>query len=368
MSHYLYRVVSASLKNIIQFILRFRIIHVCVWLYAFLSDLHLLQTNRPDAAHAVVNYIDAVNNIVWQMVAAYLVILVWFPRYFIKEKAGQFILYSLLTVMITAFLNVLTQIGYLLLFIKPGFHIIPSIVFITMFAKIFDIFFYSALFFIVVLVWHYFQKDQRNKKVERDHLLNELEFLKAQMNPHFVFNAINSIYVLMKIDTRSAEDVLLRFSSLLRYQLYECGQGEAWLSKEIAFIKDYTELEKIRLGDRYRVEINIGAPKEYYRIAPFVLFPFVENAFKHISHREDQLNTVTLNIRFQGNNILFDLWNTVEQAPAGEKKEGGIGLRNVQRRLELLYPDKHILKTGIIDNVYHVHLEIELHENQMHHY
>ncbi len=367
-SVYLYSVVDSTLKKLFHLALRYRILHLCYWVYGFFSDLHLLKTNRPDEAHTIVNYIDAVNNVVWQMASVYFVILLLFPRFYIREKYGKFTGLALLTVVTGALLNILFQIGYVQLIMPTHSSISFALIMITYIAKVFDIFINTLLFFIVILGWHYFEKDQRNKKVERDHLLNELEFLKAQMNPHFVFNAINSIYVLMKIDTRASEDVLLRFSSLLRYQLYECGQGEAWLTKEIQFIRDYVELEKIRLGERYEVRMDIGDPKEYYRIAPFVLFPFVENAFKHISHHEHQINSVSINIRFNGNKIVFQMNNTIEENEKTGSTAGGIGLRNVRRRLELLYPGKHILTTGISNNTYHVHLEIELNENQMYHH
>lgn len=302
------------------------------------------------------------------MVSVYAVIIFLFPRFYLQEQYTKFAGLTLLMIFIAAFLNVIFQLGYIQLVMHQGFIVKPMVVMITLLAKVVDIFSYTLLFFIVIMGWYYFQKDQRHKKVERDHLLNELEFLKAQMNPHFVFNAINSIYVLMKIDTKASEDVLLRFSSLLRYQLYECGQGEAWLAKEIQFIKDYAELEKIRLGERYEVVMDIGDPKEYYRIAPFVLFPFVENAFKHLSHHEHQPNKVKLTISFHGNKINFHIQNTIEADRKTNTPAGGIGLRNVHRRLELLYSGRYLLETDIKENEYHVHLEIALNENQMYHH
>ena len=364
---YLYSVVGITLKKLLQIILKYRLLHFGVWIYVFLTDLHLKQSTRPDEAHQLINWVDAINNLLWSMVSAYVVILYLFPRYYIKEQFGKFTGLALLTVFLSALLNILMQVLYVRLMMK-GAHVNMVVIMVTSLAKIFDNLIYTLLFFMVVLIWHYFQKDQKNKKIERDHLLNELEFLKAQMNPHFVFNAINSIYVLMKLDMKASEDVLLRFSSLLRYQLYECGQGEAWLSKEIQFIKDYVELEKIRLGDKYAVRMDIGEPREYYRIAPFVLFPFVENAFKHLSHYESEPNTVLLNIQFNSNSILFHLQNSFEAVSSEQKKEGGIGLRNVKRRLELLYPGKYHLEHGERGKEFYVHLELELNEDQMYHH
>ncbi|MEM6343835.1 MAG: histidine kinase [Bacteroidota bacterium] len=196
------------------------------------------------------------------------------------------------------------------------------------------------------------QSAQHNRLLEREKLLTELQLLKAQLNPHFLFNAINSIYFLIRKDPTLAEESLAQFSEILRYQLYECNEPFILVSKEVEYLDSYLQLAKLRKGDRVQIHTEIDPRIKDEVIAPFLLLPLVENAIKHVSHHSQQENLILLKLEKSAEGLKFELENTYaenERSAPAENKSGGIGLPNVQRRLDLLYPDTHrfeIMKKG----------------------
>lgn len=184
---------------------------------------------------------------------------------------------------------------------------------------------------------------QRNRMLETEKLLTELQLLKAQLNPHFLFNAINSIYFLIRKDPTLAEESLAQFSEILRYQLYECNEAFIPVSKEIEYLNSYLQLAKLRKGDKVHIEVEIDPEIGDEAIAPFLLLPLVENAIKHVSHHSEQANLILLKLDKTTEGLRFVIENTYSETEPATKElqSGGIGLPNVQRRLELLYPSTH---------------------------
>jgi two-component system LytT family sensor kinase len=207
------------------------------------------------------------------------------------------------------------------------------------------------------------KNDRRNKLLEKEKTENELRFLKSQINPHFLFNAINSIYVLIKKDTELAGVTLVKFADMLRYQLYECNTDEIPIGKEIAYLDNYIGLEKLRKGQAVDIRYEVGTGRSDFYIAPFLIIPFVENAFKYVSSYPDKRNFVTIRLNYQAD--IFELYveNSVDEPGAdrpGEKNAGGIGLENVRRRLELIYNGRHSLDIRKIKGLYSVLLTIRM--------
>src|SRR4030095_5890391 len=223
----------------------------------------------------------------------------------------------------------------------------------------------TVIFVGIALVYHLYIRDQKNKLRERERLPLELNFLKAQINPHFLFNALNSIYVLMKEDIRLSEEVLLKFSALLRYQLYDCSNNETTVQKEIEFLKNYISLENVRHGENTKVNLIVPEKTNYSKVAPFILIPFVENAFKHISHYKNKENRININISSEQGRLDFNISNTFEKGlePAALHDHHGIGLQNVKSRLELLCSRKHTLKINREDDHFKVGLTLITNEH-----
>lgn len=191
----------------------------------------------------------------------------------------------------------------------------------------------------------------------------ELKYLKSQINPHFLFNTINSIFVLIHKNQDLASETLATFSEMLRYQLYECNDAEIDLSKEIDFLENFVELEKLRLENtniHFEVQ-NLAVAGQ--KIAPFILIPFIENAFKHVSKGNNQDHWIRIDLKIDTTQLVLEIENSVGMEHGFLEKntqQKGIGLVNVQRRLDLLYPNRHQLVIETKNNSHKIKLVLEL--------
>jgi two-component system, LytTR family, sensor kinase len=185
----------------------------------------------------------------------------------------------------------------------------------------------------------------------------ELEYLRAQMNPHSLFNSLNAIYFLIDKENKTARDTLMQFSGLLRYQLYDANTPRINIEKEMDYLRGYIDIQRLRRDNHYDITFEADASLKEMQIAPMLLIPFVENVFKHLSAHNDQPNVARIHIRRENKGILLETYNTREVKPKGQ---GGIGLQNVKRRLSLLYPGQHRLQIHDTPADYSVTLHITL--------
>lgn len=197
------------------------------------------------------------------------------------------------------------------------------------------------------------------RRIEFEKINTELEYLKAQMNPHFLFNSLNTVYFQIDKQNSVARETLTKFSDMLRYQLYECNGHEISVEKEISYLKNYVELQRLRRDENYSIEFSSSEEMKDFTLPPLLLVPFVENAFKHISTFVDRKNVIKIDVSKTGNFFRFSVRNTKDniQHPS---KNGGIGLKNVKRRLELLYRDKYLLDIQDTPEYFLVNLELHV--------
>lgn len=195
--------------------------------------------------------------------------------------------------------------------------------------------------------------------LERDNLKMELEILKSQISPHFLFNTLNSIYRLAEKGEPSTPDTIMKLSNMLRYMLYQTNDDKIFIAKEIQFLNDYLDLIQIRFGNNINLNFNIAKIKEPYRIVPLMLLPFIENAIKHGPERSRTDAWVDVSLTIDAGVLKFVVANGVNKNST-EPPKGGIGLKNVKRRLELRYKDRYKLDISDNLNSYSVVLEIEL--------
>lgn len=209
---------------------------------------------------------------------------------------------------------------------------------------------------------NWLQTQRKQQLLEKEKLETELNFLKHQFNPHFLFNTINSIFFLIHKNPDMASASLAKFSELLRYQLYECNDRQILLSKEISYMENSIELEKLRQNDNVKVELYIDQEdSSQWGIAPFILMTFVENAFKHVSTHIDKPNWIRIHLQQAQEHLTFSISNSRSDAASGDiVRYGGIGLRNVQRRLDLLYPGQHNLEIQQDNERFDVRLQLKL--------
>ena len=188
----------------------------------------------------------------------------------------------------------------------------------------------------------WYQKKISLERAEKEQKISELNFLKSQMNPHFLFNTLNNLYALSIKKSPKISDGLLQLSDLLSYTLYEGSADKVSLEKEVAHLNDYIELEKLRFGDRLQLDLEISGNLGEVMIPPLVLIPLVENAFKHCSLNERGNVSIKVKIGADRSHFKVQTVNPVMVNGATKFGEhGGIGVKNLAKRLELLYPDKH---------------------------
>lgn len=211
----------------------------------------------------------------------------------------------------------------------------------------------------IVKEWLTQQRTQRD--LEKRNLQSELSFLKSQINPHFLFNTLNSLYALTLKKSDQAPEIVLRLSEMMRYMLYECNNKVVPLDREIQYIQNYLALERIRYGTNARIEFQyIGEEAKNYQVAPLLFIPFLENAFKHGLGHQLSGGFVEILLSVEDDNIDFFIQNSKSEKKTALYYKGGIGLKNIKRRLELIYPNDYDLSMNDMDESYSVNLQINI--------
>ncbi len=201
------------------------------------------------------------------------------------------------------------------------------------------------------------EREEQVKNIQINQLQTELKYLRSQINPHFLFNGLNTIYGSININNTEARDMMVQFSDLLRYNLYEADVDMIELEKEIKYMKNYVALQKARSNENMQVTIKVNYQNGSVKIAPLIFMAFVENAFKYVSRDDSVVNSVIIGLTEADGRVDFTCDNTYDEA---EAVPGGIGLNNAARRLELLYKDHYLLDIKKELNIYHVHLTLTL--------
>ncbi len=201
--------------------------------------------------------------------------------------------------------------------------------------------------------WFYNEKIQRSLESERKDM--ELQFLKSQLNPHFLFNSLNNIYSLAYQKSDKTADAILKLSEIMRYMIYESNDSWVSLDKEVEYVQSYIELQKLRFKDGAAVDVTIHGEIDGQQVVPLILISFVENAFKH-GVANDHENPIKINIIANQKILHFSVSN--KKSTSNKDGIGGVGLNNVERRLQLLYPDRY--KLNIINTPTHYTTELML--------
>lgn len=285
--------------------------------------------------------------------------LVLIPVYFEKKKYSLYIFLMLLWLVVS---SKLLELLYNLLFgLFPQLYTndLGEIVQI----EFFQVFIINAIFIIGFTLSKfandYFSSEERLRKIENKQIESELNFLKAQINPHFLFNTLNSIYALSLKKSDEAPEMVLRLSDLLRYMLYECEAEFIELEKEIQVTTSYLELEQIRLANKEAISIQIMGEPTGKVIAPLLWIPFVENAIKHGLNSRASDGFVRILIEIGDTETRFTCVNNFSTAIHDPNRAGGIGIENTRKRLNLIYPHKHSLLIKSENQLYSVTLIIK---------
>ncbi|MEI6583024.1 MAG: histidine kinase [Chitinophagia bacterium] len=226
---------------------------------------------------------------------------------------------------------------------------------------------YNTVLFLLVftvgtcisMIQRWLQTEQHRKEAENEKLNTELSFLKSQINPHFFFNTLNNIYSLAVVKSEKTAPAVMKLSKIMRYILADSQKDYVPLSKEVEFINNYIDLQQVRLTDKVTLDFSVDGEIEPYSIAPLLFIPFIENAFKYgVSTKE--VSNISIHLNTKLNRVIFDAKNYIVPSENNEMEKTGIGINNVKRRLELLYPGKHLLTCEAHQQTYTVHLEINI--------
>ena len=202
---------------------------------------------------------------------------------------------------------------------------------------------------------------QQLESLEKERVENELDYLKAQINPHSLFNSLNTIYGHIDRSNQAARAILLQFSELLRYQLYDCGSDKVSLEKELLYIKNYVGFQRLRKDETLMVDVQVEHSGPPLKIAPLLLIVLVENAFKFVSSFPDRENRISIRLHTKGNILYGSICNTKESLqPMVTRNSNGIGLANLKRRLDLLYGPRYALTAEAGADYYRTDLTIDL--------
>jgi len=274
-----------------------------------------------------------------------------------KKKYFPFFLAFIGMIAATAWLRV--PVSYL---VRKHVFELPNVRFdaLNVFSESFiNIFFW--VFFIVAakMVIDRIRSQVYIEQIEKEKAANELNFLRAQFNPHFLFNSINSIYAHIDKSNKDARGMLLTFSEMLRYQLYECNVELIDIERELNYIRNYITLQKSRIDERIRVCLSADNIDRSISVPPLILITFIENAFKYVGFNECRENKIELRLEAQSGNLLFTICNTKDGFISKTQDSSGLGIANTKRRLELLYPGKHKLDIVETETDYTVHLTID---------
>lgn len=279
------------------------------------------------------------------------------PKYLADKRFLKYVGLLLLTVF------VVTPLEVFVIYIKSGnypeiqvqvlenlnFQFIPNI-------------FVLSTSTVVKITIDWYTNIREKQELVTETMQSELRFLKSQINPHFLFNTLNSLYALTLKKSDLAPDIVLKLSEMMRYMLYECNEKWVPLSKEVNYIANYLELERIRQGNRVDIKYEVKGLLGNQKIAPLMFIPFIENCFKHGLGSQISKGFVNIYLDVQGNEIDLQIENSKTEALPKQlhPRSGGIGLVNVRRRLELLYPNRYKLQVDDSPTTYTVKLKMQL--------
>ncbi len=349
-----------SIKNILKSLFQNRILqHILFWMASFyvLVQFFALEENITD--------IDIVYTLLFHIslvIGVYLNTSVVVQIFLKKEKYGLYIIALIALWYFVAFLNQFT-------FEKLSDWIAPDYFFISSY-ELADLlkfsFVYIALSTLLKLSksgFHVLETAKQLESLKREQAETELNALKANINPHFLFNNLNSLYALSRKNAKETPEYILKLSELMRYMIYETKDQMVSLEKEINYISNYLDLQKLRCHSDTNIHYSIDGEIGSQEIVPFLLIPFIENSFKHGGVNQSNSNLIDLKICIEEENLSMILINSTAPKESIEiGKEGGFGIENVKKRLNSHYPDRHELTLALRQDQFKVKLKLKLND------
>jgi sensor histidine kinase YesM len=312
--------------------------------------------------------LEAIVYLVPHLFLAYSLMYFVVPRFLLRGRYVASLVITIFLFLATAGISALiavyliNDIRYLVLggAYKPPTHVNELNLFLSLLAGLRGSITIGGLAAAIKLMKHLYQKEERNLQLQKQNVEVQLQLLKAQVHPHFLFNTLNNIYSYTQSAAPVAARLVAGLSDMLRYMLYEGSQPLVPLHKELKMLQDYILLEQVRYDHQLDINLDLPAQTDGWQIAPLLLLPLVENSFKHGASRMLEQPWISLHISIEGNYLDLKLVNGKAQETETNRHNTGIGIINVRKRLELLYPQKHSLKITPAEDVFVVDLKLVL--------
>jgi two-component system, LytTR family, sensor histidine kinase AlgZ len=332
-------------------------LHACFWALYFSFFLYQLSLSRFAEERSVwLLLMDALTHTLAMMSISYLNYFVFFERFLKHRRIWQYLLELALPFTIVWY-GTLEMKRWLIDGYSGQIKFLYDTRFMThMFVStLFIVAFVAMLKF----VEHWLELENQRKELEHEKLTAELRFLKAQINPHFLFNTLNNLYYLAYTKAPNTPDIIAKLSEMMRYMIYDSNHATVPLRREIDYMENYISLEKMRLNNQIPIEFSINGDVEQVYVTPLILITFLENAFKHGVSANNPNAWIKVNLSVQGKQLHYEVANSLLEGPQ-TLESTGIGLQNAQRRLELSYPDRFRLDSQLLDKEYRVRLQLEV--------
>jgi two-component system, LytTR family, sensor kinase len=332
--------------------------HILFWCFQIILYFFTYRKNEPVTIGIAVTLAYLPSHLFFTYMQLYVLI----PRFLLQKKNLSYLLYSLLICKIAINLSMLITI----FIVNPLRHKSVDLqwdllwkISAIQITSIFALLNICGIAVTIKLLKKWYLQNAVNKNIEKEKNIIELELLKAQVHPHFLFNTLNNLYSLTLTQSDAAPMVVNHLSGLLHYMLYECNEKQVMLDKEIDVLKKYIELEKIRYGNRINISFSCTGETKQLMIAPLLLLPFIENGFKHgLSQQLDECY-ISIDLQAKDDHLTFTQKNSFTKHKSGTET-GGIGQQNIKKRLELIYPGKYSLRIKEEEDIFIVKLYIHL--------
>lgn len=329
------------------------LIHTIFWLVLGMILLFIYRAFVGGYKNALV---PTFVNLSGLMALTYIHLLYLIPKYFFQKKYTKYGILVLIILLLTTFYRFGLGWGLVHLFeidVKRDFtpHLLGGLLL-------------SGLFFLLItiplrLIDNYFKKEELEQELKTQQLEAELRFLKAQVNPHFLFNTLNNIYSLSFTNSTQTPEMILKLSDMMSYMLYDCKTEQVPLSNEVKYLHNYIALQQLKKDGELKIDFETKGDLALVQITPMLFIPFFENVFKHGNLVDTQNGWLKSVLKIENGHLFFYINNTISNKKHKTEK-GGVGLENIRARLNLLYPERHDLKIEKKENVFEVKLEIEL--------
>jgi len=350
-------------KTFVDKIIRNRMLsHILFWVTFLIVFIIIASLNSGSIKE---NFISHLSMLPSQIIAGYLLNYYQIPRLLFKKKYLLFIVSILLSIYILSAFARFSVVHIAEPFFRTDFEQESIKEIFTDAEYLVGVYFpvvymYAFIMMIIKLIKRRFEEKHQLEILKKEKVTNELKFLRAQIQPHFLFNTLNNLYALTLAKSDVAPKVVLKLSELLDFILYQSNEKSISIQKEIELIKGFIDLEKLRFGNKIKVEFSHNIENKNAQISPLLLLPLVENAFKHGPTGNEKNAKIQIDLNVKNNTLNFEILNNKPIIVRKNNLHNGIGIKNLKRQLALNYKGNFKLEVEDLDDEYKVNLKIDL--------